>query len=113
MSYDEIRAALRPGSFYLDNLWHITRLAFDLLASEHVKNPAVPFAIGLTVEKIASRWAGHALPVDTAQVVEAHVRPKLVALLDVVDADPITVAQALNDVARAYAEAIPIVDAVI
>ena len=110
--YDEIRTALGRG-FYLDNLWQIVRLSFAIVHSGQAKHPAVPFAIATIVEKIANRWAGHALPDDTAAVVEAHVQPKLVALLDVADADPSTVAAALDDAARAYAEAIPIIDAVI
>lgn len=112
MSYDDIRAALHRG-FHLDNLWHVTHLGFGLLNSEHVTHPAVPFAIATTAEKIATRWTGHALPVDTAQVVEAHMLPKLLALLDVADSDAATVTGALDDVARAYAEAIPIIDDVL
>ena len=69
------------------------------------------FAIATTVEKIASRWDGNALPADTAQIVEAHIRPKLVALLDVADSDSAGVLEALNELARAYADVNPIVDA--
>ena len=37
-------------------------------------------------------------------LIEAHLRPKLQALVDVAEADPVVVSKALNDAARAYAE---------
>ena len=41
---------------------------------------------------------------EAAEMIEAHLRPKLEALLDAAEADPVVVSKALDDAARAYAE---------
>ena len=103
MSYHDLRTALGRG-FYLDNLWHITRLGFDLHRNGRPTHPDIPFTIATIAEKVARHWSSQPLPNDIAEMVEEHLRPKLVGLIDVAEADSAAVTQAIQDANEAYAE---------
>lgn len=102
MSYDDIRAALRPGGFFVDNLWHLTRISYALGRSGQVKHPTIPLTIASVAESVASRWDGEAIDNSYAQRVEDQILPKLQALVELADADDDTVVHAaVNDVLMA------------
>lgn len=108
MGYDEIRAALNRG-FSVSTLNEITRLGHALLDSETpLRHPSAAYALAATAQKIAWYWDGQAVREDTAAVIEAHIKPKMEAVLDAADGDDAeALIQALDDLARAYADAGP------
>ena len=55
----------------------------------------------MVCNQIASDWEGEAVQADAARLVETHVGPKLLALLDA-SADDLTAK--LDDLVRAYME---------
>lgn len=87
MSYAEIRAALRPGGFFVENLWHLTRVSYAWGRSGQVKHPAIPLTIASIAERVAARWDGEAIDNEVAQRVEDAILPKLQALVELADAD--------------------------
>lgn len=107
MGYDDIRTALSRG-FYLDNLHHISRLAHALLDSDApLRHPAAAYVIAATAQKVASYFDGMPVREETAAVIEAHIRPKIEAVLDAAEGDADALTKALDDLARAYADAVP------
>lgn len=98
MGYHEIRAALRPGGFYVANLWHLTRLGYALGRSGDVKHPTIPLTIASIAERVAARWDGEAIDNEYALRVEDEILPKLQALVELADAnDAAVVNAAVND----------------
>ena len=98
MSYNEIRAALRPDGFFVDNLWHLTRIAYALGRSGTVRHPSIPLTIASIAERVAGAWDGVSVLVERAERVEADILPKLQALLELSDAsDPNVVDAAVRD----------------
>lgn len=109
MSYDKIRTALGRGIF-VDNLRAIARLAHEMLKDdESVKHPAVPLMLASIADGIARRLEGEAVPAEIAKLLESHLLPKLVALVDTANADGHSVANGLDEAARAYIDSISIV----
>lgn len=107
MGYDEIRAALGQG-FSVDSLHEITRVGHALLDSEiPLQHPSAAYALAATAQKIAWYWDGQPVRDDTAAVIEAHIKPKMEAVLDSADGDADTLLRALDDLARAYADTAP------
>lgn len=108
MSYAEIRAALRPGGFFVANLWHLTRVSYALGRSGQVRHPTIPLTIASIAERVASRWDGVAIDSDYAQRVENEILPKLQALVELADADnPAVVEAAVGDALIAANVALP------
>lgn len=107
MEYADIRASLRRG-FSVDTLNEITRIGHALLGSDAaLRHPIAAYALTVTAQKIAWYWEGQPVREDTAAVVEAHIRPKMEAVIDAADADEKTLVRALDDLARAYSDAVP------
>ena len=106
MGYDDIRAALTRG-FFLENLHHITRLGHELLTSDQRMHPGAAYAIAVTAQKIAWYCEGYPVHDEILAVVEAHIRPKMEAVLDAVDSGGAALVTALDGLALAYAEAQP------
>lgn len=106
MGYDGIRTALE--NFCVDNLHLITRLGHELLNSDvPLRHPSAAYVIAITAQKIAAYLDRVPVPEDSAAVIEAHIRPKMEAVLDAADGDAATLAAALDDLARAYVDATP------
>jgi hypothetical protein len=86
MSYnDDVRGALGPGGFSFDSLQRITRLSFefiDNIDNGQAVHPIVPFVIAMVCSQIADGWEDEPVDADAARLVETHVGPKLLALLD-------------------------------
>jgi hypothetical protein len=61
----------------------------------------IPFVIAMVGNQIASSWEGEPVDIDAARLVETHIGPKLLALLDA-SADDLT--GKLDDLVRAYVE---------
>jgi len=61
-----------------------------LARSGSIKHPIIFFTIAGIAERLASAWEGIPLPVENAELVDAHLLPKLEALLDVADSDDLT-----------------------
>ena len=102
MSYtDLVRAALDPRGFNIDSLRCITRLSFEAIDDEHADHPVVPFVVAMVCTQIAHCWEDEPVDADAARLVETHVRPKLLALLDTAGHD---LTRRLDDLVRAYVE---------
>jgi hypothetical protein len=98
VSYNEIRAALRPNGFYVYNLWHLTRLGYAVGRSGTAKNPIIALTIASIAEAVAQAWDG--VPVDETQAkcIEDLILPKLQALVELEDAiDETVVTAAVSD----------------
>lgn len=107
MSYDDIRAALSHG-FFVSNLHHITRLGHELLESDiPLRHPSAAYALAATAQKVAWYWDGVPVREETADAIEAHIRPKMEAVLDAAEGDAEPLIKALDELARAYADAGP------
>jgi len=105
--YGEIRAALSRG-FFVDNLNLITRLGHELLQSDiPLRHPSAAYILATTAQKVAWYWEGQPVRVDTADVIEAHIRPKMEAVLDAAEGAADSLLRAADDLARAYADAVP------
>jgi len=70
-----------------------------------LRHPAAAFVIAATAQQIATHWDGVPVPDDSASVIEAHLKPKMLAVLDSADSDSETLLEAINELARAYADA--------
>lgn len=106
MGYDGIRAALE--NFCVDNLHLITRLGHELLNSDApLRHPSAAYVLAVTAQRIAMYWDGVPVAEDAAAVIEAHIRPKMKAVLDAAEGDGATLAAAFDDLARAYVDATP------
>ena len=105
MGYNDIREALRRD-FLLENLHLITRLGHELLNSDTpLRHPAAAYVIAATAQKVAWYLEEGGLQDDSATVVGAHIRPRMEAVLDAAEGEPTLLIQALDDLARAYADA--------
>ena len=105
MGYDAIRTALSRG-FFLENLHHITRLGHELLESDTpLRHPSAAYAIAATAQKVAGYWDG--VREDAVAVIEAHIKPKMEAVVDAAEGDAESLVLALDELARAYADAGP------
>lgn len=106
MGYDDIRAALNRG-FTVENLHAITRLSNQLLDSSAtgLRHPSAAYAIGAIAQRVAGSWDGIPPFEDASDVVEAHLRPKIEAVLDAAEGETEPLMAALDDLARAFAEA--------
>ena len=83
MSYnDDVRGARGPGGFSFDSLQRITRLSFEFIDNGQAVHPIVPFVIAMVCSQIAGGWEDEPVDADAARLVEMHVGPKLLALLD-------------------------------
>lgn len=107
MGYDDIRAAL-GHSFSVASLNIMTKLGHDLLGADApLRHPAAAYTLATTAQNIAWYWDGAPLPEDAVAAVEAHLRPKMLAVLDAAESEAQTLLSALDDLARAYTDAIP------
>lgn len=107
MGYDEIRAALSRG-FSVSTLHEITRLGHALLDSETpLRHPSAAYALAATAQKIAWYWEGQPVREETADAIEAHIKPKMEAVLAAADGDADALIMALDELARAYLDASP------
>ena len=77
----------------------MTRLSLDYIDDGQATHPVVPFVIAMVCDAIAQDREGGPVDADAAQLVETHVRPKLLALLD---ASPDDLTDKLDDLVRAY-----------
>ena len=101
MSYnDDVRAALDPRGFNIDSLRRVARLSFETIDDGHAAHPVVPFVIAMVCTRVANEWEGEPLDADAARLVETHIGPRLLALLDA--AQDLT--GRLDDLVRAYVE---------
>jgi hypothetical protein len=106
VGYDEIRAALNRG-FSVNTLNEVTRLGHDLLASDTaLTHPIVPYALAATAQKIAARLDGQHAAADSISIVESHIRPQMIAVLDAAQGPTSRLMEALDNLARAYSESI-------
>ena len=103
--FDEIRSALDRG-FSVENLRTITNLALDLLQKNNLKHPAVFQAIACASRWVADSWDGVALEVSVATRVEGELMSSLIFLVENAEEDNSLVCSALDNLARAFREAI-------
>ena len=107
MSYADLRAALRPGGFFVANLWHLTRISYALGRSGDVRHPSIPLTIAAIAERVATTWDGIPLDNEYAQRVEDDILPKLQALVELEDSNDASVVNAaVNDALTAAAVAL-------
>lgn len=107
MGYDDIRAALGRG-FSVRTLNDIIRIGHDLLGADvPLRHPAAAYALATTAQKVAWYWEGQPVRDDTAAVIEAHLKPKMEAILDAAEGDAESLIKALDELARAYTDAGP------
>lgn len=107
MGYEDIRAAVRVG-FSVTNLHLITRLSHELLESDvPLRHPSAAYAIAATAQKVA--WYCDDMPVreETADAIDAHIRPKMEAVLDAAEGETEPLMKALDELARAFMDAGP------
>lgn len=104
MGYNDIRAALGRG-FSVTTLHEITRLGHELLDSDtSLVHPSAVYVVAATAQKLASFLDSQSAD-DAVAVVEAHIRPKMEAVLNAADRDAQTLMMTLDDLTRAYGEA--------
>jgi hypothetical protein len=98
-----LRAAVARG-LHVDNLWVILGVCTDLLRAGQVSNPIIPLTIKAVCSDLASKQEGEAVPADYAELVDAHVLPVIEELLNVSSGSADQVRDALNYLARVYAD---------
>lgn len=76
-------------------------------ADKPVRHPIALYAIVATAQKLAWHWEGDAVRHDTIDAVEAHLKPKMDAVLSAADAEPEVLIEALDELAKAYNDARP------
>lgn len=112
MGYNDISAALSRG-FFVKNLHLIIRLGHDLLNSDApLRHPSAAYTIAITAQKVASYWDGMPVRDDEAAVIEGHIRPKMEAVLNAAEGQDEPLMKALDELARAYADATPFLKAI-
>lgn len=112
MGYNDISAALNRG-FDVSNLYEVAQLSFNLCHSDtSLRHPSAAYIIGATAQKIAMYCEGQHVREDTVAVIEAHLKPKLEAVISVAELDADTLIRALDDLARAYADAEPFLESI-
>ncbi|MDA1082810.1 MAG: hypothetical protein O2973_14320 [Gemmatimonadetes bacterium] len=106
MGYADIKAVLGRG-FSVSTLNEITRLGHDLLGSDAtVRHPAAAYVLAATAQKIAWHLEGQPLRDDAAEIIEAHLGPKMEAVIKAADSDADALTSALDDLARAYSDTV-------
>jgi hypothetical protein len=100
---EELRAAVGRG-LQVDNLWAIVRRCTDLLKTEKLSNPIIALAIKAVCTDVASAQESEAVSGDYAELLDAHLLPAIDGLLDVSSGSDQQLKEALNDLARAYAD---------
>lgn len=76
-------------------------------ADEPVGHPIALYVIVATAQKLAWHWDGEAVRDDAVDAVEAHLKPKMDAVLRAADSGPEVLMNALDELARAYNDARP------
>jgi len=99
------QTALGKG-FYVDNLRAIDRLSMGMIQEGTAPHPAILITIAHIAYTVANAWDEVAITVSISDRVEKQLQPKLIALLDLMEADPVSVCAALDEVATAYAQAV-------
>lgn len=100
---EDLRAAVSRG-LHVDNLWTIVRRCADLLKTGTLPNPIVALAIKAVCTEVASAQEGEAVSSDYAELLDAHLLSAIERLLDVPLGDDQQLKEALNDLARVYAD---------
>lgn len=107
MGYDTIRSALDRG-LSLDTLHEISRIGHDLLSSDGaLRHPIAAYALAATAQKIAWYWDNQPVRADTAAVIEAHIKPRMEAVVAGAEGDCDALLLALDNLARAYSDTVP------
>lgn len=105
--YDDIRAGLRLG-FSITLLIEVTKICNDMLGADvPMQHPSAAYALALTSQKIVSYWEGQLVREDIAAVIEAHIRPRMEAVIAAAEGEPAVLVAALDDLARAYMDTLP------
>lgn len=105
MGYEDIRTAFGRG-FSVGTLNEITRLGHGLLASDTtLQHPSAAYALAATAQKIALLLDGLGVQDESVSLIEAHIKPKMEAVLNAADGNAELLVQTLDDLARAYSEA--------
>jgi hypothetical protein len=108
LGYDDIRAALRRD-FSVDSLNEITRIGHEMLSSDApLRHPSAALALASIAQKIAWHWEGNPVMHEAAASVEVHLKPRFEAVVAAAGADSSELIDALDDLARAYADALPL-----
>lgn len=100
---ENLRAAVARG-LHLDNLWAIVRVCADLLRTGKLPNPIIALTIKAVCTELASAQEGAAVSGDYAELVDAHLLPAIERLLDVSSGTADQVQDALNHLAKVYAD---------
>jgi hypothetical protein len=72
-----------------------------------LRHPAAAYIIAATAQKIASYWDGVSVREDDRALIEAHMRPKIEAVLDAAEGDAAQLIDAIDALARGYADVLP------
>lgn len=72
-----------------------------------LRHPAAVYVVAITAQNIAAYWDGVPVSEESAAVVEAHIRPKMLAVLDAAEGEADNLSNVLDDLARGYSDAIP------
>lgn len=99
----DLRAAIASG-LHVDNLWAIVGICTDLLRAGQLHNPIIALTIKGVCSELARAQEGEAVPGDYAQLLDAHLLPAIEGLLNVSSGSPAEVNDALNALARVYAD---------
>lgn len=100
---EDLRAAVGRG-LHVDNLWTIVRRCTELLKTGKLPDPIIALAIKAVCTDLASAQEGEAVSSDYAELVDAHLLPAIEKLLDVSFGNANQLQDALNDLARVYAD---------
>ena len=104
--YEELKSAVGRG-LHVENLWAIVRLCTTLLQTDRLANPIIAFTIKAVCERLASSQDGQAVSADHGDLADAHLLSAIQRLLDVAYGGADEICEALNQVARAYADTLP------
>jgi hypothetical protein len=103
--YEELRSAVAVR-LLVENLWEIVRVSRTLLRSPRTPNPIIAFTIGAVCAQLALRYEGQAVSADYADLVGAYLLPAIERSLDLALGSSDDVCDAVNELARAYAETV-------
>ena len=108
MRYDKLRAALSLH-FSVETLNEITRIGHEMLDSdEPIRHPIAIYTLTATAQKVALLCDGEGVGDRAMDAIEAHLKPKMLAVLDAADSDPNALISELDALARAYIDAQPL-----